>query len=134
LASNERNSNLPATQFAADHPPISIRSRADRIYVNIAALFDDRAHDLSTTEVVIWFGNICHGVRVGILELPPTSVAYENLQFLRSVATGRARAYELVVQGLRKKVDSSILNSAPADLAHIDALINDMALRVNRPP
>jgi rhomboid protease GluP len=72
--------------------------------------------------------------RLGKPKLPPTSVSYENLQFLLSVAVRRARDYDVVVQELRKGDDSSTLDSALEDLGKIDVEINDRASGSKRQP
>jgi predicted transglutaminase-like cysteine proteinase len=68
--------------------------------------------------------------RFGKVALEPTSSAYENLQLLQTVSSGRVRAFEVAVQGLRQH-NSEVAKDAMQELARIDAQINERAAKAN---
>jgi rhomboid protease GluP len=65
-------------------------------------------------------------LRLKKIELPKTSSDYESLLLLRSVATGRLRAYQLAQQGLRQH-DSDLADRAADDLQRIDESVRKRA-------
>jgi hypothetical protein len=68
--------------------------------------------------------------RFGKVALEPKSSSYGNLQLLQMVSSGRVRAFELAVQGLRQH-NSEVARDATQELARIDAQIGERAAKAN---
>lgn len=62
-------------------------------------------------------------IRTAKIDLPPNSVNYDSLQFLRAVTHERLSAYELLVKGLRQDGGDKVVEAALARMNLIQARI-----------